>query len=136
MIAMSARSKRLLRSALVATIFVAILSVLAILPHLDVFAYALFPGIDLSGLIFSNSVESSHLLSFEVASFFFDIVVYAGLFYVLFTPSRTRRRRAYLEYREGLQSASAQHEPNANPPSVPESPAAAPDPLLETPEDE
>ncbi len=134
MIAMSARSKRLLRSLLAATAFVAILSVLAILPHLEVFAYALFPGIDLSGLIFSNGIESFHLLRFELASFFFNVVVYAAIFYFLFTPPRTRRRRTYPKSREGSSTISVSHEPN--PASLAEPPTADPNSLSETLEDD
>lgn len=121
---MTPTSKRLLRSALFATALVAILSLLAILPHLDFFAYALFPGIDLSGLIFSNGIESFHLLRFEVASFVFNIVVYAGIFYFLFTPSRTRKRRNYSGYFGG---------PRSTPPSPTTDAelAAIGDPLIE-----
>jgi hypothetical protein len=126
---MTITTERLLRSFLFATAFVAILSVLSILPHLDFFAYALFPGIDLSGLIFSNGIESLHLLRFEVASFVFNIVVYGGILYFLSTPSRTRKRRTFSEYRGAPRTPPRSPELNIESPAVPDS-------LLETAEEE
>jgi hypothetical protein len=133
---MTTTTERLLRSFLLATAFVALLSVLSILPHLDFFAYALFPGIDLAGLIFSNGIESLHLLRFEVASFLFNIVVYTGIFYFLLTPSRTRKRRTVSEYRGGSRTTASSNDPQDTPALLPESPVAARRPLSETAEDE
>jgi hypothetical protein len=135
MIATSARSQRLLRSALIATAFVTVLSLLSLLPLLDFFAYALFPGIDLSGLIFSSGVESVHLLRFEVASFCFNIIVYTGIFYVLFTPPRTRRHRTSPKSREVRPLTPSASDSNIAPTPLPE-PIASPNSLNNTLEDE
>jgi hypothetical protein len=121
---MTTTSKRLLRSTLLATAFVVILSLLALVPYLAFFAYPLLPGIGISGLIFSSSIESTHELRFEVAAIFLNIAIYAALFYFIFREPRIRSRRRHSSagYYTSSHTTSSSHEPTTALPSLPESP--------------
>jgi hypothetical protein len=138
MIAMTITSKRLLHSLLFAIALVAILSVLALLPYLGFFAYPLFPGIGISGLIFSSGIESYHLLRFEVAAVALNIGIYTGLFYLLLAPSHIRRRRTFSEYYRGAPAKpSIEANPAAPAPIHADNTIAEPNaPLFETAEEE
>lgn len=108
---MTSRSNTVTISTLCATALVVGLSILALVPFFGFCTYPLLPGISISGVLFSSTVETEHLLRFEVAAVLLNIAFYTGVFYLLFTPSRVRRRRTFSEYYPGSSRAAVEKKP-------------------------